>query len=390
MTASGGILCAMVVVHRQIVELVTAAEAPLEQLAAAHLMRQADTVAYAVIMAVPLLELDSLEILVIIDNELDPISPSPNPEVQQTGGMREISALATLEPNVRGPTACNELRMSNICCSAHGLSLLITGIRGEKRHTLLFDTGPEESAFERNARRLHADLAAVEHVHLSHWHRDHSGGMLKAIPMVLEAKEQRHAGGEEAAPGLVVDLHPDRPAFRGVMSVQPVSLEADPTFEAISKAGAQVKLESQAHAVLENMFLVSGEIPRVTEYEKGLNRGIRFLADRQEWVEDTLIKDERYVMCHVKGVVNASRDAVQNGNGVPLYAVMGGYHLADAGPELIGRTIADLAALDAKVLLAGHCTGWRAKFAIQQHLPGRLVPSFVGNKFVLCDGIESA
>jgi len=29
----------------------------------------------------------------------------------------------------------------------------------------------------------------VEAIHLSHWHRDHSGGMLKAIKMISEAKE---------------------------------------------------------------------------------------------------------------------------------------------------------------------------------------------------------
>ena len=62
---------------------------------------------------------------------------------------------------------------------------------------------------------------------------------------------------------------------------------------------------------------------------------------------------------------------------------MGGFHLADAQPPLIQETVSDLKALDAKLLLAGHCTGWRAKFEIQKEMPGRLVPSFVGSKFVL-------
>jgi 7,8-dihydropterin-6-yl-methyl-4-(beta-D-ribofuranosyl)aminobenzene 5'-phosphate synthase len=87
--------------------------------------------------------------------------------------------------------------------------------------------------------------------------------------------------------------------------------------------------------------------------------------------------------CSHAGVVNASQDSVTLGKGTPLYAVMGGFHLADGEPELFSSTVADLKALDAKLLLAGHCTGWRAKFAIQQEMPGRLVPSFVGSKFVL-------
>lgn len=88
--------------------------------------------------------------------------------------------------------------------------------------------------------------------------------------------------------------------------------------------------------------------------------------------------------CSHAGVVNASRHAVELSKGTPLYAVMGGYHLADAGPEHIESTANDLKTLDVKVLLAGHCTGWRAKFKLQQVFPdGCLVPSFVGNKFVL-------
>lgn len=87
--------------------------------------------------------------------------------------------------------------------------------------------------------------------------------------------------------------------------------------------------------------------------------------------------------CSHAGVVNATKNAVELGKGTPLYAVMGGFHLADADAEMIAKTTADLKALDAKVLLAGHCTGWRAKFEIQSQMPGRLVSSFVGSKFVL-------
>ena len=87
--------------------------------------------------------------------------------------------------------------------------------------------------------------------------------------------------------------------------------------------------------------------------------------------------------CSHAGVVNASKHAVSLGQGTPLYAVMGGYHLADAEPSQIESTTTDLKALDTKLLLAGHCTGWRAKFDIQKQMPGCLVPSFVGSKFVL-------
>lgn len=88
--------------------------------------------------------------------------------------------------------------------------------------------------------------------------------------------------------------------------------------------------------------------------------------------------------CSHAGVVNASKHALELGNGTPLYAVMGGFHLADAEAAQIQDTAQDLKALDMKVLLTGHCTGWRAKFELQRVFePGCLVPSFVGSKFVL-------
>ncbi|KAK5115104.1 hypothetical protein LTR62_001801 [Meristemomyces frigidus] len=342
-----------------------------------------------------LVELDSLEILVIVDNELDPISPSPNAAVQQSGGLKDIGMGGPqLDPQTRGG-AISELRMDNICCSAHGLSLLITGLKsnnsGEpERHTVLFDTGPEEHIFELNATRLKARLGEIETIQLSHWHRDHSGGMPRVLAM---ANAMKPAG----SPAITVDLNPDRPDYRGMVTpMGPVSMEADPTFAEIEAAGGKVEKHSEVHTVAGKFFAVSGEIPRTTSYDVGLKRGLRMMREAGVWEEDTLIRDERFLMCKLKdkgivmftgcshaGVVNASRHAVTLGNGVPLYAVMGGFHLADGEPQTITSTVADLQALEPKLLLTGHCTGWRAKFAIQQAMPGKLVPSFVGSRFTL-------
>ena len=65
---------------------------------------------------------------------------------------------------------------------------------------MLFDTAPEEHIWELNAKRLRADIGSIEWIQLSHWHRDHSGGILKAIPMIQEAKSSKD--------GLTIDLHP--------------------------------------------------------------------------------------------------------------------------------------------------------------------------------------
>ena len=115
--------------------------------------------------------------------------------------------------------------------------------------------------------------------YLSHWHRDHSGGMLRAIEMITSAK----VTSASSAP-VTIELHPDRPAYRGfVLKGEPVSFPADPTWDEIESAGAVVKKSSEAHTVLNNMFLISGFIPNVTPYETGLMNGIQYFPGAGNW-----------------------------------------------------------------------------------------------------------
>ncbi|KAE8148784.1 beta-lactamase-like protein [Aspergillus avenaceus] len=334
----------------------------------------------------PLTELDTLTALIIIDNELDPLSP-PSPDTVQISGL--MGTLATQSPHHiddRGK-ATREIRMEDICCSAHGLSILVTGTKGEKSHSVLFDAGPEPEIWERNVNRLRADLGSIEVVQLSHWHRDHSGGLTRALELITAAK----GDSQSKVP---VDLHPSRPDYRG-MAIGPhiISLQADPSFAEIEAAGGAVDTHDETHTILDDFFLVSGEIPRQTTYENGLKGGMRFDADEGDWFTDEVIADERFLMCNVKGlvvftgcshagVVNCSRHAVETGDDAPLYAVVGGFHLANSSAVDTERAVRDLQRLDPAVLLPGHCSGWRAKFAIERIMPGSLVPCTVGTRIV--------
>lgn len=234
------------------------------------------------------------------------------------------------------------------------------------------------------------------------------GGLLRAISMIKDAKR-----AESHSEDLVADLHPDRPAYRGIaLPEHIISLEADPTFEEIKSAGAVVDKRSEPHTVLDDFFLVSGEIPRVTPYETGLKNAVRYDPDENDWFSDEVILDERSLICNLKGicslnpahsvieltcslgkglvvftgcshagVVNTTKHAVElTGGGLPVYAVVGGFHLATSDAEQIQNTVADLKRLDPAVLMPGHCSGWRAKFAIEKHIPGSLVPCTVGSR----------
>ena len=121
--------------------------------------------------------------------------------------------------------------------------------------------------------------------------------MLRAIRMINAAKPPT---GKK----VTVDLHPARPDFRGVTTpIMQMSLEADPSFAEIEDAGGVVVKNSEPHTVCDDFFLVSGEIPRVTEYEHGMRRGARYSIEKGAWEPDELMLDERFVMCKVKGTL---------------------------------------------------------------------------------------
>ena len=69
-------------------------------------------------------EIDSLEILVIVDNEVDPISSYQHPDLKVSGLLPDVALRAPLPEGSRGGSKF-EIRLDNVCCGAHGLSLMI-------------------------------------------------------------------------------------------------------------------------------------------------------------------------------------------------------------------------------------------------------------------------
>lgn len=131
--------------------------------------------------------------------------------------------------------------------------------------------------------------------------------MLKAIEMINTAKaEKASATITQQWQPVTVDLHPDRPSYRGFnFGGKPVSMPADPTFAEIEEAGGIISRDSEVHTILDDMFLVSGHIPFVVPYETGLKNGIQFREESGEWAKDEEMADERFLMCNLKGNVHS-------------------------------------------------------------------------------------
>ncbi|KAF8161195.1 beta-lactamase-like protein [Crassisporium funariophilum] len=298
------------------------------------------------------------------------------------------------------------LDFDNFCCGAHGFSALIeTQVDGEEEPRLtLFDTGPDSQSLVRNIRAMQTPIERIDRVITSHWHSDHTGGLISFLDL------RRLKVGNSASAGVpcIIDLHPDRPISRGI-APRPTydkvmcALPPDPTFDAIEKAGGVVEKHAEGHVVAGGAVWVSGEIPRVTEYETGIMGGMRWVEDEAKgernggrWINEQHIMDERYAAidvagkglvifsaCSHAGIVNVVKDAISTFSR-PIYMVIGGLHLA--GPEFAPRIPMTVDFLSNKLrpapmyVLPMHCSGFQAKLALEAAFGEGCVPAGVGLK----------
>lgn len=49
----------------------------------------------------------------------------------------------------------------------------------------------------------------------------------------------------------------------------------------------------------------------------------------------------------------------------------------------IAETVNDMLAVNPSFMAPGHCSGWRAKAALEQAMPGRVVSLGVGSEFLI-------
>jgi len=321
-----------------------------------------------------LLPVDRVEIQILVDNATDGLSTTP-PNVET-----EFS-FATRRGMRASSGRC-------LCCAVHGLSCLITVHSGDVQHSVLFDSGPEDYAFERNTTRLGADLGKVEGIVLSHGHWDHSGAMLLALGAI------RARNGNREVPYYA---HPGMFRSRGMKSSNATVRRMDdvPSIDELTGRGALVICTTEPQRFLDDMFYVSGEIPRVTSFERGLPGQVRRTEDGNGWEPDELLMDERWLAVHAKGkglivfsacshagIVNVLKHARASFPDAPLYAVMGGLHLSGINEEIIPQTIDAMKAFDLTTIAAGHCTGWRAMSALAAEFGDKVVtPTAVGKRF---------
>jgi len=250
---------------------------------------------------------------------------------------------------------------------------------------------------------MHVDLPTVERIVLSHWHADHSGGILSFLSLRSSADSANLERTEKAqGASIVVDLHPDRPIARGIAPRGPVTarLPPDPTFAEIEERGGTVEVHAEEHVVAGGTMWVSGEIPRTTPFETGLLGAVRWFGDEKEgkgdWKPEEDLMDERYAVvdvsgkglvifsaCSHAGIVNITKDAISRFNR-PIHMIIGGLHLSS--PDLADRIEPTVDFLSNKLrpaptyILPMHCSGFDCKVALEHAFGQGCVPAGVGIK----------
>jgi 7,8-dihydropterin-6-yl-methyl-4-(beta-D-ribofuranosyl)aminobenzene 5'-phosphate synthase len=287
--------------------------------------------------------------------------------------------LADAGPARRAPFAL--ATTGNALRAEHGFACLVTITKAAQTTRVLFDAGLTPDGLIENMRRLDISAHDIDIVVLSHGHWDHTTGIHGLVR-------------ELGRPRMPVLIHPEFWSRRRVAlpGREPIELPST-SRSALQGAGFEIVEQQQPSFLLDGSLLVTGEVDRTTEFERGFRAHQAYRRGR--WQSDPLILDDQGLVASVRGrglvvltgcghsgIVNILRYARKLTGEHRVHAIVGGFHLG--GPQFepaIAPTCHALAALAPDYVVPSHCTGWRAIHAIAAQLPDAFIQNSVGTRF---------
>ena len=280
-----------------------------------------------------------------------------------------------------------------LLCANLGLGLRLVSKAHGVEHTLLFDTGPEGTIFIRNCANLGVRLGEVECIAVSHGHWDHTAALPAAVDTII-------------AEGGAVEVHVNPGMFNERAIKLPsgtiVPVVKVPSPSEMEARGAKVVNQSGARLLLDGHFYYSGEIPRLSSFEKGRTDHLSRLSVDQPWEPDPLLMDERMLVAHVRdlglvvfsacshaGIVNVCTQVRALFPDTPMHCVMGGLHLGGVMERIIPQTVDGLRPFGIRHMITAHCTGWRALRALADAFGDAVSQSAVGTSYMFAPGYRT-
>jgi 7,8-dihydropterin-6-yl-methyl-4-(beta-D-ribofuranosyl)aminobenzene 5'-phosphate synthase len=309
----------------------------------------------------PLGPVDKLSVLTVCDNTVDMLLPNEGPAKRLS-----LAGMARQAPMLEAPTLRGG-KAANAPLGQHGFSALVEIRKGSRVRRLLFELGSRRRMRRKSAR---------------HGHFDHTTGLSGLI-------------GQLGRANLPVLIHPEFWARRRLaIPGEPFELPTT-SRRALEDAGFGIIEQRQPSFLYDRSVLITGEVDRVTGFEKGFP--IHQAWRGGGWEPDPLILDDQALIVHVAGlglvvltgcghagIVNICRYAQRLTGVEKLHAVIGGFHLT--GPlfePVIGDTVRALEQLAPEVIVPSHCTGWKATHGIARRMPGAFIQNSVGTTFHL-------
>jgi len=323
---------------------------------------------------IPLEPVERVSITTLVDNVCDVLAGDVGPAHRPPVWLWPQRPVSTVEDRavIDGPRA------------EHGFSVFVeVELTGGDVHRLIFDTGVTPDGMVDNMRRLGLSAGDAEVVVCSHGHFDHTMGLGGLAEQLGRAN-------------LPVILHPEFWSQRrlAIPGRDPYQLPTT-SRRALEDTGFVIVEHEQPSFLFENSVLITGEVPRTTDFEVGfpIHQALR----GGSWEPDPLILDDQALVVHVRdrglvvvtgcghaGIVNITRYARQLTGVESVHAVLGGFHLTGALFEpIIGPTLDALAELRPDVVVPAHCTGWRAQHGLAHRLPDAFIQNTVGTRFDL-------
>jgi 7,8-dihydropterin-6-yl-methyl-4-(beta-D-ribofuranosyl)aminobenzene 5'-phosphate synthase len=263
--------------------------------------------------------------------------------------------------------------------SEWGLSLCVE-VNG--RH-LLVDMGASD-AFARNAEHLSVDIAAMDAAIVSHHHYDHGGGLRRFLEL------NDHAN-------IYLGAAPDGEPTVRLLGFINKSIGLDQAL--VAKHAHRFRVVSQRTEVFPGVFVLpcsGGQHARPAgNRHLYLKRGGDFVHDdfRHEIVVAIRERDALVILtaCSHNGLLNMVETVQRGFPGVPVKAVIGGFHFAAlppfSGMSESARVVKEmgLAVLDRGIetTYTGHCTGKKAFEVLRGAMGDRVQEIYTGRRIDL-------
>jgi len=303
-------------------------------------------------------EVDKLTIWILADNYYD----TNEPDTKITKRYRSVAGKSIL--------------------AQHGLSYYIETVIEGKTSACMFDFGLDPVGVMNNIALLGLDIGKTNAFSLSHGHYDHYTGAVS----ILKQNQSRIAPG--------TPFYVGEEAFARRYTLRPGASEPTDlgqlSKEDIEALGVKVVEVKTPVEIVPGAYF-TGKIERVTSYEKvPASQQVK----RGEKIESDTFPGEQAVFFNVKGkglvvlsgcahcgIVNTVKHARKVSGTEKVHAIMGGFHLIVAKPELIQSTVADIKAMKPDHIVGTHCTGFRAMVALSKEMPEEFTISTAGTKY---------